>query len=87
MNEQDERERYYDELRSAADYDEEAEIDFLMRTRRYTYGQAAGYLVGQEALGKYDGLSPTEWLRATDDYAWGYRKAWREREKEALSGA
>ncbi len=45
-----------------------------------TYGQSVGYMIGiaAKSLGdRYAGLSPDEWQNATDDYAHGYRMAWR----------
>lgn len=52
----------------------------------FTYGQAVGYSIGLSAYSmnqKYNGLSKEEWQYATDDYAWGYRKAWEDQEKKA----
>ncbi len=47
---------------------------------RMTYGQAVGYGAGMgaKAIGdRYAGLSREEWKNATDDYAHGYRQAFK----------
>ena len=53
--------------------------EYMDANPQWTYGQTVGYCAGcaaSEQGNQFAGISPTDWLHAGDDYAWGYRQGY-----------
>lgn len=59
--------------------------DVMALNPTFTYAQFVGYVGGYAAAeigDQFAGLSETEWIFTTNEYAWGYRAGWNDFPRE-----